>query len=46
LHRDGRVEDQELIASRQKAGLFERLMGSHGFPDETATVEAIRQRMP
>jgi hypothetical protein len=37
--------DEELIASRQKAGLFARLMGRHGFPDEDATVQALRERM-
>jgi len=37
--------DGELIASKTQAGIFARLIGRTGFPDETLTVDAIKQKL-
>ncbi len=37
--------DGEVVASKQQVGLFQRLLGSDGFPDVAATVAAVEARL-
>ena len=35
----------ELIASKQKTGIVERLFGQKGFPDEDDVIKALREHL-
>lgn len=39
------VVDGEVVASKQQVGLFARLLGADGFPDEQATVDAVEKKL-
>ncbi len=37
--------DGNVVASKQQVGLFARLLGTDGFPEEDATVDAVEARL-
>jgi predicted Rdx family selenoprotein len=37
--------DDEVVASKQRIGVFARLLGADGFPDVEATVDAVSARL-
>lgn len=39
------ILDGELVASKSKPGLFARLLGEKGFPEESAVVAAVRAKL-